>query len=531
MDELAAAVADALETDAEEFTRRARAEVEAILAEIESGTFDNPQGCVGLEYEFYAVEEPGAGVDRSGEPAALARVPRRLLEYVGFEKELGLHNAEMSTQPEPFTEQGVRAQGASVRARLSAAGEPMRASGLRLVSDGVWTRAPTGSTATEYLDASAVHDGIRLASNMSSAPRYHAMSNTGTDAMAMRVDLPHATVEADTIMPVALTTSVQPHYQLPRARELPAHFRYAVRVAGPLLALAANSPLLPADCYDDPTAESVSEDGWAAHRVPLFEGTLNPPGPDGGGYVGTPDETDVPEGPERGKVRFPRDVDSVRTALERIATDETVVPMPVSPHDRFDDDFAHFRLKHGTYWRWVRPVFGGASRTAANARIEFRPLGGQPTVRDTVALQATFAGLLVGLVRADHPVSELPWSVARRNFYAAARDGLDADLTWIDATGEETADAARLYDDLFEHAAVGLRAQGFSDGAVGEILQVLRERVDRGVTPASWKLDRMEAHLTDGASVPGAIAATHRDYVDHQRGTLLDGSFLDWLSE
>ncbi len=60
---------------------------------IEDGVFDNPQAIVGLEYEFYAVKD---------DDATLRRVPRRLLELIGFEKELGLHNAEMTTSPQPL---------------------------------------------------------------------------------------------------------------------------------------------------------------------------------------------------------------------------------------------------------------------------------------------------------------------------------------------------------------------------------------------------------------------------------------------
>ncbi len=41
---------------------------------------------------------------------ALMRVPRRLLGLMGFEKELGLHNAEMTTSPQPLNPHGLRAQ-------------------------------------------------------------------------------------------------------------------------------------------------------------------------------------------------------------------------------------------------------------------------------------------------------------------------------------------------------------------------------------------------------------------------------------
>jgi len=510
--DIAEEVAGVLDVDRAAFQRSVDREADRIAAEIDDGTFDNPQGIVGLEYEFYAVSaDDGDRWTDPGhvEPGSLARLPRRLLEYVGFEKELGLHNAEMSTSPDPLNAHGLRAQAAQVAARLDAARDPMRTEGLRLVSDGLWTIPPAGETAREYLTDSVEMDGVRVATNMSSAVRYHAMSNTDLSPR-MIIEAPHVSVDADTVMPESVITSIQPHYQVPHARDLPDYFRYALRIAGPLLALAGNSPLFPPDLYDEGTTpEAALTNGWDEHRIAVFESVLN--------------------GPDHDKVRFPRDLSTVEQALDRIAADETMVPMPVTEGDRFDDKFAHFRHKHGTYWRWVRPVFDGATRSAANARIEFRPLPGQPTVRDTVALQAAFAGLLVGLRRVDHPVGNLDWETARENFYAAARDGLDADLTWITGDGEQTSAVGAIADDLLAHADAGLAARGVGEDERAQYLDPLGTRVAQGTTPADWKRARVRERLADGEDFAHAVAGMQRTYVEKQRETLLSGSFADWL--
>jgi hypothetical protein len=234
--------------------------------------------------------------------------------------------------------------------------------------------------------------------------------------------------------------------------------------------------------------------------------------------------------PEDGprKVRFPDDVASVEAAVDRVVDDRPVVPASVERAGRFDDAFAHIRHKHGTYWRWVRPVFGGATRSAANVRVEFRPLPGQPTVRDSIAFQAAFAGLVKSLTATDHPVSDLDWETARENFYAATRDGLGADLAWITADGSRTHNTDELYADLFEHAADGLERRGLSNDDAAAYLRPLRQRVDREVTPASWKRGRVRRHLADGLSFPDALREMQREYVRRQRGTLVDGDFASW---
>jgi len=498
---LARDVRETLDTDLASFGRAVREEARTIKEAVDDGVFDNPQAIVGMEYEFYGAAE---------DDATLRRVPRSLLELVGFEKELGLHNAELSTSPQPLNAAGLAAQERELVARVGAAMDAStRSAGIQLVSDGVWTIPPRGETAAGYLTAAADRDGVVVSTNTSESARYQAMPNSDYDPR-LEVDVPGVSLSSEAVTVESLTTSVQPHYQVPAAADLPEYFRYALRVAGPLLALGANSPFLPPDLYeDDPGPEWVLDDAHRENRVHVFEGTLNP-------SDGDP------------KVRFPEDLDSTAEAVDRIVADEPVVPAEVDAEGRFDDEFAHVRHKHGTYWRWVRPVFGGASRSAANVRVEFRPLPAQPTVRDAVAFQAAFAGLLKSMVDTRHPVRELDWETARENFYAGTRDGVDADLAWITGDGEATRNRDELYADLFEHAADGLERRGLSNDEAATYLRPLRQRADSRATPASWKVDRVRDRLRDGEGFADAVHAVQREYVARQRETLLDGDFASW---
>jgi hypothetical protein len=496
--ELAARVREALDVDVEEFDARVEREVEELKEELHAGTFDNPQAIVGLEYEFYAVD---------AETDALMRVPRRLLEFIGFEKELGLHNAEMQTTPQPLSPYGLRATEAEVQAKLDAAQREVANERMFLVSDAMWTVPPVGETAASYLADSVEQDGVRLATNMSDSVRYHAMGNTAFRAN-MHLEAPHVSLDARTVMPESLITSIQPHYQVAQAEDVPRYFRYALRVAGPLLALGVNSPFFPPDLYDA-DGETVLEDCRMENRIEVFESVLNP---------------DADE-----KVTFPGDMGDLDEAIDRIAADESVVPMLQEPGSRFDDRFAHFRHKHGSFWRWVRPVFDGPTRKDANARIEFRPLPGQPTVRDSVAFLAAFAGLMESLPRRDHPVYDQEWERARENFYNAAEDGLRADLHWLTQEGEPTTDSRTLYEELFEFARDGLELRGLSESQADYYLEPLRFRVDSGLTPARWKHDMVADRVGAGVPFTEAVWAMQSAYIDEQQGSLVEGCFTDWV--
>jgi hypothetical protein len=500
--ELAARVREVLDVDAADFQSRAREEAEQLKAEVRDGTFDNTEAIVGLELELYAVD------DRTG---ALRRMPRDLLELIGFEKELGLHNAEMQTSPQPLNEHGLAAQERELKANLVPALDRTAREHIRLVSDGLWTVPPQGETATDYLCDAVEQDGVRIATNMSDAVRYHAMANTDYPS-GMRVEAPHVSLSADTVMPESLITSIQPHYQVPHAPDLPEYFAYALRVAGPLLALGVNAPFFPPDCYDGADDEDIVADAWMEHRIGVFEDVLNPV------------DDDKPD-----KVRFPPDFESVEDAIDAVVADDTIVPMHVEGGERFDDAFAHFRHKHGSYWRWVRPVFDGPTRSSANARIEFRPLPAQPTVRDAVSFEAVFAGLMTALPHMEHPVRNLDWETARENFYAASREGLRADLQWITTDGTETTATDRVYGELLEVAREGLETSGLSTEQARRYVRPLRERVDRRTTPARWKHDHVAAAVDANTPLAEAIWGMQSQYVDHQTETLLEGTFVDWL--
>jgi hypothetical protein len=94
--ELGVGIKDVLDISPDDFQTKVQQDAEIIKAEVREGTFDNPQGLVGLEYEFYGTTD-GPTTDRNSntsnlQQGTLRRIPRRTLSFIGLEKELGLHN-------------------------------------------------------------------------------------------------------------------------------------------------------------------------------------------------------------------------------------------------------------------------------------------------------------------------------------------------------------------------------------------------------------------------------------------------------
>ncbi|MFB6084773.1 MAG: hypothetical protein ABEJ94_11080 [Halorientalis sp.] len=468
------------------------------------GDLDTEGFAIGLELEVYAVDGDGR----------LTTVPDGVFEECNGE--LGLHNAELNTDPDPFTAAGLDAQARALETRWERARAAARDHGCDLVLDAMWTRPPAeGSVA--YLGDTDDHDGTDLPSNMRSVPRYWAIDRHCLDLAggAVPFEVPGASVEFPTILFESLATSIQPHVQIPDASEFPRYHDIGVRTLGPVLALATNSPFLPGDMYDDGVdPEELLAETHHELRIAAFEQSVN--------------HTDPP------KCRVPDDLDDPADAVDHVVEDPLLAPFLAEwvegAEEGFTGEIWEFDHKRGTFWRWLRGVIGGDHVDGIGGRrsirIEYRPLPTQPSIRDIVGFQALVGGLLRGLVAADHPLGELDRDAAERSFYAAVEDGLDADLAWITAEGERTSDSETIFAEVFEYARRGLAEQSVDDATADRYLDPLEARWDARTTPSQWKIDRVRAELDAGATLAEALAAMQEEYarLSRERDT-----FADWL--
>lgn len=475
-----------------EFERRIEEQATYVIDEFGTGQLDNADAAIGLEIELYAI----------GDEDQLATLPPDYFETAPVNPELGRHNAEINTAPTVLGAAGIADQADAVKTQLHRARHRAEAEGRHLVLDGMWTIPPKDGSLTYLSDTTEV-DGIKIASNMHRSPRYHALDNAilSTAGGHIPLDVPGARLEFPTILVESLTSSMQPHLQIPDVKAFPPHFNTAIRTLGPILAISTNSPFLPADLYQEP-ADRVLEDTNHELRIPVFEQSIN--------------ANDKP-----GKVRVPRDIEQVEDIVNRLVDDRTVAPFLnewVSPEDedRYAEAFWELDHKHGTYWRWVRPVIGGdyidKRNTRQSLRIEYRPLPTQPSIPDIIGLQCLVAGLIRGLVDADHPLPALDWADAKASFYNAAADGLDANLQWMTIDGTPTTESDQIFQEVFRFARQGLLDAGVPGTRVETLLDPIERRWQTQITPSTWKVDRVTELVADGTPLADAVREMQSDY-------------------
>jgi gamma-glutamyl:cysteine ligase YbdK (ATP-grasp superfamily) len=153
----------------------------------------------------------------------------------------------------------------------------------------------------------------------------------------------------------------------------------------------------------------------------------------------------------------------------------------------------HLRLHNGTIWRWNRPLVGYDDDGTPHLRIEHRVLPAGPTVIDSIASAAFFYGLVHALASGDViPEAQLPFATARDNFYAAARDGLDAHVTWLD--GRKMHVQALLLDQLIPLAGCGLDLLQIAAADRDRYLDIVRDRVHNACTGSNWQRAYLARH-------------------------------------
>jgi hypothetical protein len=521
------AVEKALTSEQKEtFDARVAREAARLKHDIRNGKFDSDHVAVGLELEAYVVDSN----------TRLAAAPATVFELDGCSPELGVHNVELHTTPDAIGSDsggqghGFRRQASELHHICDSIRTHIDDADRTLVCDSLWTIPPESGT-DAYLRAGTTKRGIFCAENVRPIPRYIALNEVIREQSGGTVELGlPGLATAPSMLVESLATSIQPHLQIPDPSDVPAYLNAATRTMGPLLSLTANSPFLPADCYAGVSAE-VATDRLARTphevRIPIFERAVD-------------------TGAE--KCRVPADADDIFEVIDRIVTDPTLVASPtleapIPTVDAEPCDLSVFPAKRGTYWRWVRPVFCGQTprdgseitamptdhtgqTTHASVRIEYRPLPTQPTVRDTIGVQALVAGVLHGAVTTDHPLETLSWDDAEESFYAAVADGPTAALAWVDDDGVYQMDHNAIYDDLFSLARRGLSALSISDETIEWALTPIEARQHGPYqTPSEWKRDRVEQAVSAGTPLPAAITQMQTAYVEYAEKEI---PFAEW---
>ena len=431
--------------DFEAFRERMEAETALLRECFEQRRFSTEENCVGFELEAWLVGQDGHPAPLNAE--FLARLDSPLAS-----PELARFNVEVNSTPRMLSGEALSLMQTELEQTWSHCRATAAALGVSMAMIGI---LPT------------VRDEDLTLANMSGMERYRALNQ---QILRLRRGRPltldirgqeHLQVEHKDVMLESAATSFQIHIQVAQTSAARTYNAAAI-LAAPMVALSANSPYL------------FGRDLWDESRIPLFEQAVAVGGFEGAAF-----------GPIR-RVTFGSDYvrDSLFECFQE-NLDHYPVLLPVNLREPAAE-LPHLRLHNGTVWRWNRPLVGFDAAGTPHLRIEHRVVPAGPSVVDTIANAACYFGMLETLrAEPEPPEARLPFGDARDNFYAAARNGLQATLVWTD--GERIPARTLLREVLLPAAERGLRALQVVEGDVARYLDIVAARVDSGQNGAGWQ--------------------------------------------
>src|SRR5215470_494011 len=461
-----------------EFMHAMLADLRALDRMLRDGVFETGPRRIGAEQEMFLI-------DRSWAPA---RASLQMLEKLAdshYTTELGLFQLEANADPQLFAGNGLSRMEAQLDELVAKARTAAAELGLAPVLMGI---LPTLRKADLGLDS------------MVPSPRYRALNKAMADMRGGAFEFSingtdELIVQHDSVMLEACNASFQVHLQV-TAEEFPRMYNIAQVLAGPMVAVASNSPLL------------FGRRLWAETRIALFRQAVD----------------------TRSHANYLREAEArvsfgtrwVRESVleiyqEDIARFRTLVGTdldedPMAKLERGETPLLKaLRLHNGTVYRWNRACYGVLDGKA-HRRIENRVMPAGPSVLDEIANGALWFGAMAELgAQGEEVARRIDFDQAGANFYSAAREGLGVNFQWLD--GHDITASHLILDRLLPLAEAGLRRQGIIEDDIKRYLSVIDARVRSARTGARWLLSSWNAlkdKATSGERSNALVAATLR---------------------
>jgi gamma-glutamyl:cysteine ligase YbdK (ATP-grasp superfamily) len=435
--------------DFQQFEQCVKHELSLLREWFHNRCFSKVRSIGGLELETWLVSEDGQPLPINEQVLAIVNSPDIVPELSRF-------NIEFNVTPQPLAGNGIELLTMELDTNWQACELAARQLGASVMSIGI---LPT-----------IMERHLTLA-NISSFHRYRALNE---QVMRMRQGRPirlhiegreQLQVEHHDVMLESGATSLQLHLQVPMDDAV-RFYNAAIILSAPLVAVAANSPLL------------FGKILWEESRIPLFEQAVD---------VGEPGFARVTFGSGYAQCSLEE------CFIENHARYKTMLPFAL---DEPSERLIHLRLQNGTIWRWNRPLIGFDADGTPHWRVEHRVMGAGPTSLDMAANAALFYGLAQWYATsAVSPESRLPFEAARKNFYAAARFGLEAKVDWLD--GREWLLDQLVLRELLPQARRGLDLLEVDRDLSERLLGVIESRVASGNTGAAWQRRFVSRHGRD----------------------------------
>jgi CBS domain-containing protein len=289
----------------------------------------------------------------------------------------------------------------------------------------------------------------------------------GDDFMLKIKGVDELIINHKSILFEACNTSFQVHLQIP-VKEMVDKYNWAQAIAGPILSIAANSPLL------------LGRELWSETRIALFQQSV--------------DLRNKSYLLREQKPRVSFGSDWIKKSIIELYQDDIVRYTPLLTTDLKEDAIAKLNkgeipkleaigIHNGTIYRWNRMCYGHKDGVP-HMRIENRYIPAGPSVKDEVANAMFWVGVMQGMPDKYKKLSELtPFNEVKGNFVNAARTGINTYFNWF---GRGISARRLILEELLPIAREGLIKSEIDKKDIDKYLAIIEKRADTRHTGAQW---------------------------------------------
>ena len=441
--------------DRTKYREKVKANLAALRQLVDEGRFETGRRTIGVEMEVYVTDAEGNAAPINAQLLDKIRSPE-------FVTELAQFNIEFDVRPKRLADNVFRDVEKELREALDYAWESAQSLDARVMIIGILPTL-TDFDVTEQ--------------NLSANPRYKALNdsilNQRGEDLLIRIEGDEVLdTTANSILFEAACTSMQLHLQVD-PHDFATYWNAAQIVSAPLVAVGANSPFFLGKQLHHETRIALFEQATDTRTEELRSQGVRPRV-----WFG---EKWLTEG------LFELFDENVRyyNALLPICEDEdpqAVLKAGDVPH------LKELTLHNGTIYRWNRPVYE-VRKGRPHMRVENRVLPAGPSVPDSVANAVFYYGLISGVVNALPPMwDSMSFEAAQDNFFAAARNGLNAKFYWP-KVGSEVPATELILKHLLPLARQGLTEWGVDGADIDHYLGIIEGRTLSGQNGAVWQIE------------------------------------------
>lgn len=385
-----------------------------------------------------------------------------LKEYDWVETEIAKFNLETNLDPREFTGNCFSEMEKENRSKLLKIDEEIEKLGLNIVLTGILPTLIKDDLSLENLTPMERYRALIEAINEQLVSESYQLNLKGIDELRIKHDSP---------LIEACNTSFQVHLQV-SPKDFVKMYNIAQALAGPVMAIAANSPLV------------FGKMLWHESRIAMFQQALD-----------TRTSHDQIRD-RRPRVQFGNSwledsiLDIYREDISRfrvlISADYDENPLE-KLKEKVTPKLSRLQVHNGTVYRWNRPCYGISPNGQPHLRIENRVFAAGPTVLDETANAAFWLGLMIGMsLEFDDIRTKIDFEDVHDNFEKAARFGIDCTFNWIDDQKISACDL--VLDHLLPIARKGLEHRKIDAKDIDKYLGVIEGRAKKHMNGARWML-------------------------------------------